>query len=52
MFNPSSLGQYLAMFELMLSNHLAGMIKDHESSTTGSLIQAADISHDAQNLSL
>jgi hypothetical protein len=40
------------MFQLMLTYNLARVIKDHESSTTGSLIQAADISHDAQNLSL
>jgi hypothetical protein len=51
MFNPSGLRQYLAMFHLMLSHHLTGMIKNHKSSTAGSLIQAADISHDAQNLS-
>jgi hypothetical protein len=36
----------------VLSNHLTRMIKDHKTSTTGSLIQAADVSHDAQNLSL
>jgi len=41
----------LAMFHLMLSNNLARMIKNHKSSAAGSLIQAADISHDAQNLS-
>jgi hypothetical protein len=52
MFDPSSLRQYLTMFQLMLPNHLARMIKDHKSSTTGSLIQAADVSHDTQNLSL
>jgi hypothetical protein len=52
MFNPSGLRQYLAMFHLMLSNNLARMIKNHKSSTAGSLIQAADVSHDAQNLSL
>jgi len=51
-FNPTCLGQYLAMFQLMLSNNLARVIKNHESSTAGSLIQAADVSHDAQNLSL
>jgi len=28
------------------------VIKNHKSSTAGSLIQAADVSHDAQNLSL
>jgi hypothetical protein len=52
MFNPTGLRQYLAMFHLMLSNYLARMIKNHKSGTTGSLIQAADVSHDAQNLSL
>jgi hypothetical protein len=32
----------------MLSNNLASVVKDHESSTARALIQTADKCHDAQ----
>jgi hypothetical protein len=52
MFDPPCLRKNLAMFELMLSNNLACVVKDHESSTTRALIQTADICHDAQPLAV
>jgi hypothetical protein len=38
MFNPTCLGHYLTMFELMLPNNFASVIKDHKASTASALI--------------
>jgi hypothetical protein len=45
MFDPTSLGQYLSVLNLMLAHNFSAMVKDHKTSAARALIQTADISH-------